>query len=102
MDVCRLPFFGVPLAWALHLRESFARRTSLFVWLRWSAAGLGTLLFGTGCPQLLANINSEGTDHLPRLSSDELTLRFTSSRAGDAGAAHLWTETRASINAEFA
>jgi hypothetical protein len=52
-------------------------------------------------PQLLANVNSEANDHLPRLSSDELTLWFTSSRAGGPGAADLWTASRASIDAEF-
>jgi TolB protein len=51
--------------------------------------------------ELLANVNTSANDHLPRLSSDELTLRFTSSRAGGAGAADLWTASRASIDASF-
>jgi hypothetical protein len=52
-------------------------------------------------PQLLANVNSAANDHLPRLSSDELTLWFTSSRVGGPGAADLWTSSRANIDAEF-
>lgn len=51
--------------------------------------------------QLLANVNSPQSDHLPRLSSDELTLWFTSAREGGAGGSDLWTATRSSIDAPF-
>ncbi|HTV22807.1 MAG TPA: hypothetical protein VMG12_29155 [Polyangiaceae bacterium] len=52
--------------------------------------------------QMLANVNSTALDHLPRLSPDELTIWFTSTRAGGAGGADLWTSTRASIASPFA
>jgi hypothetical protein len=51
--------------------------------------------------ELLANVNSADIDHLPRLSSDELTLWFTSTRDGGAGGADLWTASRDSIDAPF-
>ena len=51
--------------------------------------------------QLLTNVNSDAQDHLPRLAPDELTLWFTSTRAGGAGGDDLWTATRANINASF-
>jgi hypothetical protein len=53
-------------------------------------------------PELLGNVNSAASDHLPRLSLDELRLWFTSSRAGGPGAADVWTASRASIDAPFA
>jgi len=52
--------------------------------------------------QLLANVNSTALDHLPRLSPDELTLWFTSTRAGGSGGADLWTASRTSIGTSFA
>jgi Tol biopolymer transport system component len=52
-------------------------------------------------PELLANVNSAAFDHLPRVSSNELTLWFTSERGGGAGAADVWTASRASIDAPF-
>jgi hypothetical protein len=51
--------------------------------------------------ELLANVNSADFDHLARLSPDELTLWFTSTRDGGAGGADLWTASRASIDAPF-
>jgi hypothetical protein len=49
----------------------------------------------------LANVNSSASDHLPRLSSDELTLWFTSSRAEGVGGADLWMASRTSRDAAF-
>jgi hypothetical protein len=51
--------------------------------------------------QLLANVNSPESDHLPRLSSDELTLWFTSARMGGPGGSDLWTASRSSVDAPF-
>jgi Tol biopolymer transport system component len=51
--------------------------------------------------ELLANVNSADFDHLARLSPDELSLWFTSTREGGAGGADLWTASRASIDAAF-
>jgi hypothetical protein len=51
--------------------------------------------------QLLANVNGSTNDHLPRLSPDELTLWFTSTRTGGPGRADLWTASRSSVDASF-
>jgi hypothetical protein len=51
--------------------------------------------------QLLANVNSAELDHLPRLSPDELSLWFTSTRSGGSGGADLWTASRASTATSF-
>lgn len=52
-------------------------------------------------PQPLANVNSAASDHLPRLSSDELTLWFTSPRDGGVAGADLWMASRTSSDAAF-
>lgn len=52
-------------------------------------------------PSLLPNLNSGNFDHLPRLSADELTLIFTSERAGGPGSANLWAATRPSLEDSF-
>ena len=40
-------------------------------------------------------VNSAASDHLPWVSPDELTIYFTSARAGGSGGYDLWTATRA-------
>jgi Tol biopolymer transport system component len=52
-------------------------------------------------PQLLAGINSRGTDLLPWLSADELTLIFVSDRIGGRGGADLWMARRDAVDADF-
>lgn len=53
-------------------------------------------------PELLAGVNSRGTDLLPWLSADELTLLFVSDRPGGRGGADVWMAQRASVDADFA
>ncbi|MCC7536924.1 MAG: PD40 domain-containing protein [Deltaproteobacteria bacterium] len=47
-----------------------------------------------GTPALVAELNSDGNDRDPWLSSDGQTVYFTSDRAGGAGAQDLWMATR--------
>ncbi len=50
---------------------------------------------------LVGGVNSAASDHLPWLSPDELTIYFTSARAGGAGGYDLWTATRATRDGSF-
>jgi hypothetical protein len=52
-------------------------------------------------PTLLPNVNSTASDHLPMTSFDELTLYFSSTRAGGAGDEDLWQATRAARGEPF-
>jgi WD40 repeat protein len=52
-------------------------------------------------PSPVANVNDVAMDHLPRLSADERTLVFTSTRAGGQGGADLWVATRSSTLFSF-
>ncbi len=52
-------------------------------------------------PSPVANVNDAAMDHLPRLSADERTLVFTSTRAGGQGGADLWVATRSSALLSF-
>lgn len=54
-----------------------------------------------GTPTLLANVNSTGSDENPRLSTDELTMYFTSDRAGGLGAADVYVAKRGTPSGAF-
>lgn len=53
-----------------------------------------------GPPHPLTNLNSTTTDHLPWVSSDQLTILFVSARPGQ-GQSDIWMATRASQNLMF-
>jgi Tol biopolymer transport system component len=55
-----------------------------------------------GDPLPVDEVNSSGADHLPRLSADELSLMFTSTRAGGSGASDIWQARRDSVVSRFA
>jgi Tol biopolymer transport system component len=50
---------------------------------------------------LVPGVNSAASDHLPWVSPDELTLYFSSARAGGSGGYDLWTATRAARAGAF-
>jgi hypothetical protein len=52
-------------------------------------------------PEPLEGVNGGALDHLPRVSADEKTLVFTSTRAGGSGGFDLWIATRDSPSLEF-
>jgi WD40-like Beta Propeller Repeat len=52
-------------------------------------------------PELVAGVNSPGSELLPWLSADELTLIFVSGRPGGTGSADLWRSSRASAESTF-
>jgi Tol biopolymer transport system component len=52
-------------------------------------------------PRPIEGLDSPAIEHLPWLSSDELTLVFVSSRAGGLGQSDLWTTTRSTRDARF-
>lgn len=56
---------------------------------------------GFEAPSLLAGVNSEALDHLPRLSSDELTLMFVSGRASENAFSNIWIAERESRDGPF-
>jgi hypothetical protein len=49
----------------------------------------------------VANVNTAALDHLPRVSADERTLVFTSTRSGSDGGTDLWMATRESSSLDF-
>jgi hypothetical protein len=51
--------------------------------------------------ELVANVNTAALDHLPRVSADERTLVFTSTRSGGEGGTDLWMATRESSSLDF-
>ena len=55
--------------------------------------------FGAARP--LTELNSASGEFLPRLSPDELTIVFTSQRAGGQGATDIWQARRSSVSAPF-
>lgn len=55
-----------------------------------------------GEPQVLPGVNGPDLEHLPRLSRDELTIAFVSSRESPNEATNLWVAQRESRSDEFA
>jgi WD40 repeat protein len=89
--------------------ESFDGRTLYFYSTRPGGAGDRDLwsatrpdrfsTFSRSAP--LAGVNSSGIEHLPWVSRDELTLIFSSIRAGGLGGGDLWISRRDARDAEF-
>jgi len=55
-----------------------------------------------GAPTVLPAVNGPGLEHLPRLSRDELTILFVSSRSSPNAFSNLWMAQRAHRADEFA
>jgi hypothetical protein len=55
--------------------------------------------FRTSSP--VAGVNSTGSDHMPWVSPDALSIYFTSSRTGGAGGYDIWMATRLTRNDSF-
>ncbi|HKO94466.1 MAG TPA: hypothetical protein VJU61_25105, partial [Polyangiaceae bacterium] len=53
-------------------------------------------------PEVLPAVNGPGLEHLPRLSRDELTILFVSSRSSPNPSSNLWMAQRSSRSEEFA
>ncbi len=58
-----------------------------------------TSAFGT--PTVLSSLNGGGNQFDPTVTGDNLTLYFASTRSGGAGAADLWSATRADTSSQF-
>jgi len=90
--------------------ESFDGRTLYFYSTRPGGEGNRDLWSATrpdrasafARPAPVAAINGPGVDHLPWLSRDELTLVFSSIRAGGDGDGDIWVSRRDSRDGDFA
>lgn len=64
--------------------------------------GITACSFGPwGAPQPIAELNTSGFEAMPRLTLDELTIFFHSTRAGGSGDRDVWTASRGSTSAAF-
>jgi hypothetical protein len=54
-----------------------------------------------GAPAVVPEVNGEGLEHLPRASSDGLTLMFVSSRTTTSGGSNIFEAERDSLDAPF-